>query len=83
MAKHVIGLRELRLKRGLTQQQLAENVPGISRGRIAQYETGNLRIENMTLGTAMKICRALRVTNPARLIPTDDDDSTAEDDAEE
>lgn len=37
----------------------------------------------MTLGTAMKICRALRVTNPARLIPTDDDDSTAEDDAEE
>ena len=72
MAQHTMGLRELRIKRGLTQRQLAGKVKGVSRGRIAQYETGNMQIENMTLGTAIKICDALRISNPRRLLPAED-----------
>ena len=34
-----MGLRELRLKRGMTQQQLAEKT-GISQSDISKFETG-------------------------------------------
>ncbi|OZG68264.1 helix-turn-helix transcriptional regulator [Bifidobacterium eulemuris] len=62
-----MGLRELREKRGLTQQQLAERV-GTTRGRISAYEIGAIPAENMTLGTSLKICDALRVSNPRKLV---------------
>ncbi|MBT1166247.1 helix-turn-helix transcriptional regulator [Bifidobacterium simiarum] len=62
-----MSLRELRLKRGLTQQQLADK-SGSSRGNIANYENGIIDVSNMTLGTALKICDALRVSNPRKLL---------------
>lgn len=68
-----MSLRSLRLKRGWTQQQLADKIDGMTRGRLGDYERGDLPIENMTLGTAIRFCDALRVSNPRRLL--DDDDS--------
>ena len=70
-----MSLRSLRLKRGLTQRQLADRVDKVSYGRIGDYESGRLPIENMTLGTALKLCDALRVSNPRRLL---DDDAPSE-----
>lgn len=75
MVRHTMGLRELRLKRGLTQQQLADKVGGVTRSRIGEYETGNKPIENMTLGTAIRICDALRISNPRRLLTAEDGDA--------
>lgn len=66
-----MSLRELRHKRGYTQRQLADKVDGVSNGRIADYESGRLPIENMTLGTALKLCDALRVSNPRKLLDAD------------
>ena len=67
-----MSLRELRLKRGLTQQQLADKV-GMSRPRIAEYENGKYAVENMTLGNALKLCDALKVRNPRKLLDSDND----------
>lgn len=63
-----MSLRELRLKRGLTQEQLAKKIPGMSQGRIAAYEGGHRAIDGMSLATALKICDALRVSNPRKLL---------------
>lgn len=63
-----MGLRELRLKRGLTQQQLADKVEGVNRARIAGYETGYYDLRNMSLDVALKLCDALRVSNPRKLL---------------
>lgn len=38
-----MGLRELRLKRGMTQRELADKV-GISYGRVGDYEKGRYSI---------------------------------------
>ena len=65
-----MGLRELRQKRGLTQRQLADR-SGISNVNIAKFETGKLDITNMTLATAVKLCDALRVANPRKLLEGD------------
>ena len=62
-----MSLRELRLKRGLTQRELAEK-SGVPHTRIAATETGARPIENMSLGTAIKLCDALRVSNPRKLL---------------
>ena len=70
-----MSLRSLRLKRGLTQEQLADKVPSMTRGRIGDYETGRRPIGNMTLDTALALCDALRVSNPRRLL---DDDAPSE-----
>ncbi|WP_169276434.1 helix-turn-helix transcriptional regulator [Bifidobacterium moraviense] len=66
-----MGLRELRLKRGWTQRELADRVPGVSNGRIGDWESGRLDVAKMSLGTALKLCDALRVSNPRKLLSDD------------
>lgn len=65
-----MGLRELRQKRGYSQQQLGEKV-GMSQGRIADFEAGRRLVGNMTLDSAIAICDALRVSNPRKLLEAD------------
>lgn len=69
-----MGMRELRLKRGMTQQQLGDKV-GMSRSRIAAYESGTNDVSNMTLGNALKFCSALRIANPRKLLDSDSESS--------
>ena len=69
-----MSLRSLRLKRGLTQQQLGEKT-GMSRGTIANYENRIFAPENMTLATAIRLGDALKVSNLRRLL---DDDAPSE-----
>lgn len=69
-----MSLRELRLKRGLTQSQLGEKV-GVSQQRLAEYELGKRSIGNMTLDNALRICDALRVSNPRKLLDADTKES--------
>ena len=64
------GLRELRLERGLTQKQLGETAE-IPRSRIAAFETGQREIGGMSLDIAYRLCKALRVSNPRRLLEPD------------
>lgn len=73
-----MGMKELRLKRGMTQQQLADKV-GMSRPRIAAYESGTNDVSNMTLGNALKFCSALRVANPRKLLEDDSDSESSAD----
>ena len=40
----------------------------MSRGRVGDYESGRIPIENMTLGMALKLCDALKVSNPRKLL---------------
>ena len=61
------GLRDLRLTRGLTQRQLAEKV-GTSRGNIASIECGRRSEANLILAIAVKLCDALHVSNPRKLL---------------
>ena len=62
-----MSLRELRQKRGLTQRQLADK-SGVPHTRIAATETGSRPIEDMSLGMAIKLCDALKVSNPRKLL---------------
>ena len=66
-----MSLRELRQKRGYTQRQLADKIDGVSYGRIADYENGRRPIKGMSLDVALKICDALRVSNPRKLLEAD------------
>ncbi len=76
-----MGLRELRLKRGMTQQQLADKI-GVSQPRIAAFETGQRSADGMSLDVAIRICDALRVSNPRKLLddsgPSRDTSSNSE-----
>lgn len=63
-----MSLRELRQKRGLSQQRLASKVEGMSQGRVGDCESCRIPIENMTLGMALKLCDALKVSNPRKLL---------------
>lgn len=65
-----MSLRELRQKRGYTQEQLGNKV-GMTQGRIADFEAGRRAIGNMTLDNALAICDALRVSNPRKLLEAD------------
>lgn len=67
-----MGLKELRTKRGLTQRELAEKV-GMSGGNISDIESGRRSEANLTLATAIKLCDALRVANPRKLLPDSSD----------
>lgn len=66
-----MGLKELRTKRGLTQRELAEKV-GMSGGNISDIESGRRSEANLTLATAIKLCDALRVANPRKLLDSDE-----------
>lgn len=69
-----MGLKELRLKRGMTQRELAEKV-GMSGGNISDIESGRRSEANLTLATAIKLCDALRVANPRKLLDSDSETS--------
>lgn len=62
-----MSLRELREKRGLDIQALA-NKAGMDRAQLSRYENGKTPMRNMTLGTALDLCDALRVSNPRKLL---------------
>lgn len=66
-----MGLKTLRLKRGLTQQELAIKA-GVTREHVSKYERGIKDIQRMELSTAVKLCDALRVSNPRKLLEPDD-----------
>lgn len=51
-------IRELRTAAGLTQAQLAE-ASGVNIRQIQKIESGEIRTENITLGNAIKLARAL------------------------
>lgn len=67
-----MGLRELRLKGGMTQQQLADKI-GVSQPRVAAFETGQRSVGGMSLDVAIRICDALHVKNPRKLLEEDKD----------
>ena len=69
-----MGLKELRMKRGMTQRELAEKAC-MSGGNIAAIECGRRSEANLTLATAIKLCDALRVRNPRKLLDSDSDSS--------
>ena len=71
-----MGLRELRLKRGYSQDDLGSR-SGLSREIISKYECGSKPIENMTLATALKLCDALRVSNPRKLLDSQEPEGKA------
>ncbi len=53
-----MGLRELRKARGYTLKTLSEK-SGVHLVRIAQYEAGKLKVENMSLRNALRLSKAL------------------------
>ena len=67
-----MSLKELRIKRGMTQQQLADKV-GVTRQRVAAFETGARGAGGMSLDVAIRFCDALRVSNPRKLLDSDID----------
>lgn len=73
-----MGMRELRLKRGMTQKQLGESA-GLSRSRIADFETGQRSAGGMSLDVAVRICDALHVKNPRKLLEDDSDSESSAD----
>lgn len=66
-----MGLRALRLNRRMTQKQLADKL-GVTRQYLSHFENGERDISNMTLGNAIRICDALGVANPRKLLESDD-----------
>ncbi len=66
-----MGLKELRTKRGLTQRELAQ-CSGVHHVEIAQIETGKRNVRAVSLDTALRLCDALRVANPRKLLDSDE-----------
>lgn len=62
-------IKELRLKRKMSQQELAE-ASGVSRGIIVRLETEK-EVET-TIGTVEKLAKALNVTPGYLLLPDND-----------
>ena len=60
-------LKELRSKRGLTQRELALR-SGISQSNIAKFEAGISDVDNMTLRTAVKLGDVLKVKDLRELL---------------
>lgn len=76
-----MGLRKLRLKRGMTQQQLADKAD-IQRVNIVQFETGTRNLKTASFETVLKLSDALHVSNPRKLLddsgPSRDTSSNSE-----
>lgn len=53
-------LKDLRLDRGMTQSQLA-TAAGVNIRQIQKMESGEIQPENITLGTALRLAKALGV----------------------
>ena len=51
----------------MTQKQLADKI-GVTQQRVAAYENGVNSVENMTLDESIRICDALHVKNPRKLL---------------
>lgn len=68
-----MGLKELRMKRGMTQRELAEQI-GVTRQRVAAFETGARKTSGMSLEVAIRICDVLKVRNPRKLLDSDSSD---------
>lgn len=73
-----MGMRELRLKRGMTQQQLADKA-GLSQSRVGAFETGQRNVGGMSLAVAIRICDALKVRNPRKLLDSESDSESSAD----
>ncbi|WP_368193673.1 helix-turn-helix transcriptional regulator [Bifidobacterium pseudocatenulatum] len=69
-----MGLKELRMKRGLSQRQLADK-SGVHYVEIAQIETRKRNVRTLSLDTALRLCDALRVANPRKLLDSDSETS--------
>lgn len=65
-----MGLKELRMKRGLSQRQLADK-SGVHYVEIAQIETRKRNVRTLSLDTALRLCDALRVANPRKLLDSE------------
>lgn len=59
VAAGVVGLRNIRLFRGLTQTQLA-GMSGVARPNISWFETGYRPVSQMYLRTALRLSEALQ-----------------------
>lgn len=55
------NIRDIRKAKNIKQSELAAAI-GVSQSRIAEYETGKISINNITLETAVKIAQALDAT---------------------
>lgn len=62
-----MGLRELRQKRGMTQRELSAK-SNVHYVEIAQLETGKRDMNKVSLETALRLCDALHITNPRKLL---------------
>lgn len=69
-----MSLKELRMKRGLTQRELAQR-SGVHHVEIAQIETGKRNVRAVSLDTALRLCDALKVRNPRKLLDSDSETS--------
>lgn len=54
-------IKEKRLELGISRRELSER-SGVHYNKISDYENGYYKIENITLGTLVKIADALDVT---------------------
>lgn len=75
-----MSLREYRQKRGWTQQQLADRTPGVTRGRIAAWETGARDLGDASFNVVLKLADALKISNPRKLLeaPSESKENTSE-----
>ena len=67
-----MSLKELRLKRGYSQRELEER-SGVHHNAIAKFESGERDIRSASLDTALRLCDALKVRNPRKLLDSDID----------
>ena len=68
----VISLKQLRIKRGYSQRELAQR-SGVHYVEIAQIETVKRNVRTLSPDTALRLCDALRVANPRKLLDSDID----------
>lgn len=73
-----MSLKELRMKRGLTQRELAQR-SGVHHVEIAQIETGKRNVRAVSLDTALRLCDALKIANPRKLLESESESESSAD----